>query len=50
MTIEQRLNKGFSLQFGTEPATSSLLCGDRGLGDINTPRQFGLDLFREWSF
>jgi translocation and assembly module TamB len=49
VTIEQRLNKGFSLQFGTEPATSSLLC-DRGLGDINTPRQFGLDLFREWSF
>ena len=50
VTIEQRLNKGFSLQFGTEPATRSLLC-DRGvLGDISTPRQFGLDLFREWSF
>jgi translocation and assembly module TamB len=49
VTIEQRLNRGFSLQFGTEPATSSLLC-DRGVADINTPRQFGLDLFREWSF
>jgi autotransporter translocation and assembly factor TamB len=49
VTIEQRLNRGFSLQFGTEPATSSLLC-DRGVADINTPRQFGFDLFREWSF
>ena len=50
VTIEQRLNKGFSLQLGTEPATSSLLCDRGALGDINTPRQFGLDLFREWSF
>jgi translocation and assembly module TamB len=49
VTIEQRLNSGFSLQLGTEPATSSLLCG-RGIADINTPRQFGFDLFREWSF
>lgn len=51
VTIEQRLNKGFSLQLGTEPATSSLICSPgRSLSDINTPRQFGLDLFREWSF
>ncbi|HUF29813.1 MAG TPA: translocation/assembly module TamB domain-containing protein [Gemmatimonadaceae bacterium] len=49
VTVEQRLDKGFSLQFGTEPATISLLC-DRGVADINTPRQFGFDLFREWSF
>ena len=49
VTIEQRLERGFSLQLGTEPATSSLLCG-RGVADINTPRQFGFDLFREWSF
>jgi hypothetical protein len=32
-----------------EPATSAALCRTDGI-EFNRPRQFGLDLFREWSF
>src|SRR3712207_8341144 len=46
LTLEHRLNYGFSLQLGVEPASTALLCGRRG--DLNTPRQVVFDLFREW--
>ena len=49
VSIEHRLNYGFSLQAGVEPGTSALLCGQRSQL-TPTPRQLGFDLFREWSF
>jgi translocation and assembly module TamB len=49
VSLEVRLNHGFSLQTGMEPATTDLLCGV-GSSIISNPRQFGFDLFREWSF
>ncbi|HEX5437897.1 MAG TPA: translocation/assembly module TamB domain-containing protein [Gemmatimonadaceae bacterium] len=48
VTVERRLNDGFSVEASSEPASTALLCGRPD--DRNTPRQFGLDLFREWSF
>jgi hypothetical protein len=52
LTIEHRLNDGFSLQASMEPSSAALQCRP-GLGssDIgNRPPQYGFDLFREWSF
>lgn len=52
LTIEHRLNNGFSLQASMEPSSIALQCRP-GLGstDIgNRPPQYGFDLFREWSF
>ena len=52
LTIEHRLNDGFSLQASMEPSSAALQCRP-GLGasDIgNRPPQYGFDIFREWSF
>jgi translocation and assembly module TamB len=50
VTLEYRLGQHFSLQASSEPSTLSLLCRP-GLTSIgNRPRQYGFDLFREWSF
>lgn len=52
VTIEHRLNDGFSVQASMEPSSAALLCRP-GLGasDIgNRPPQYGFDIFREWSF
>ncbi|MBK5189446.1 MAG: translocation/assembly module TamB domain-containing protein, partial [Gemmatimonadaceae bacterium] len=50
ITLEFRLAQHFSLQASSEPSTLSLLCRP-GITTIgNRPRQFGFDLFREWSF
>ena len=49
LTLEHRLNHGFSVQMSVEPATSAALCRSDAV-EFNRPRQFGLDLFREWSF
>ena len=50
ITLEYRLAQHFSLQASSEPSTLSLLCRP-GITTIgNRPRQFGFDLFREWSF
>jgi translocation and assembly module TamB len=49
LTLEHRLNHGFSVQASIEPATSAALCRTDAV-EFNRPRQFGLDLFREWSF
>jgi translocation and assembly module TamB len=48
VTVERRLDNGFSVQASAEPASTALLCGQSDVRD--TPRQFGFDLFREWSF
>ena len=49
VSVEVRLNHGWSIQTGREPAARALTCS--GLGAVvDTPRQFGFDLFREWSF
>jgi hypothetical protein len=37
-----------SIQGSWEPAASALLCGRQG--ELNTPRQLGFDLFRQWKF
>lgn len=49
LTLEHRLNHGFSVQMSVEPATSAALCRSDGV-EFSRPRQFGFDLFREWSF
>ena len=52
LTVEHRLNDGFSLQASMEPSSAALQCRP-GLGssDIgNRPPQYGFDIFREWSF
>jgi translocation and assembly module TamB len=49
LTLEHQLNHGFSVQMSVEPATSAALCRTDAV-EFNRPRQFGLDLFREWSF
>jgi translocation and assembly module TamB len=49
-TVEHRLGDRFSLQASSEPSSIALQCRP-GLTDIgNRPRQYGFDLFREWSF
>ncbi|MBC7790624.1 MAG: translocation/assembly module TamB [Anaerolineae bacterium] len=49
LSVERRIGRTASAQLGMEPAASALVC-ERGHVEINTPRQFGFDLFREWSF
>ncbi len=49
LSVERRIGRTASAQLGVEPAASALVCA-RGQVEINTPRQFGFDLFREWSF
>ncbi len=49
LTLERRLKPGFTAQVAMEPGSAALLCRP-GRFELNTPRQFGFDLFREWSF
>ena len=50
VSVEQRLGTRFFLQASMEPSSAALLCKP-GTSDIGShPRQYGLDLFREWSF
>jgi hypothetical protein len=49
LSLEHRLSSEYSLQLSVEPSTSALFCRP-GVANIDTPRQFGFDLFREWSF
>ena len=41
-----------SLRAGREPAASALRCGATGSirGFVSTPQQWGISLFRSWSF
>jgi hypothetical protein len=50
LSVEHRLNRGFSIQASSEPSSAALLCRP-GFSEIGSrPRQYGFDLFREWSF
>jgi hypothetical protein len=50
LSVEQRLGTKFYLQASSEPSSVSMLCKP-GTTDIGSrPRQYGIDLFREWSF
>jgi translocation and assembly module TamB len=50
LSVEQRLGNRFVLQASQEPSSAALLCkpGSTNIGSY--PRQYGIDLFREWSF
>ncbi|HUF28108.1 MAG TPA: translocation/assembly module TamB domain-containing protein [Gemmatimonadaceae bacterium] len=48
--LEHRLNHGFSVEFGSEPASSALLCQPGMRGVVNTPPRLGFDIFRAWTF
>jgi hypothetical protein len=50
VTLEYRLGRQFSLQASSEPSTISLLCRPGATSIGVRPRQYGFDLFREWSF
>ena len=50
VTLEHRLNNGFSAALSVEPGSSTLLCRPTQSGFLTTPRQFGADLFKVWRF
>jgi translocation and assembly module TamB len=51
VTLEHRLNNGFSAALSVEPKSSALLCTNTGQsGFLSTPRQLGADLFKVWRF
>ncbi len=51
VTLEHRLNNGFSAALSVEPGSSALLCTNPAQsGFLTTPRQFGADLFKVWRF
>lgn len=51
LKVDHRLAHGFSVSAGYEPSAKEKQCQEAG-GQlaIQPPRQFGLDLFRTWSF
>jgi len=50
--VDQRLTRQLSLSAASSPGTTYAYCTGSGgySGFIPTPRQYGLDLFRSWSF
>ena len=51
VTLEHRLNNGFSAALSVEPKSAALLCTNTGQsGFLSTPRQLGADLFKVWRF
>jgi translocation and assembly module TamB len=51
VTLEHRLNNGFSAALSVEPASSALLCTNSAQRRfLSTPRQLGADLFKVWRF
>ena len=51
VTLEHRLNNGFSAALSMEPGSTALVCNStRQRGFLSTPRQFGADLFKVWRF
>jgi translocation and assembly module TamB len=51
VTLEHRLNNGFSASLSVEPGSTALLCNKSGQrGFLSTPTQFGADLFKVWRF
>ncbi len=50
LSVEQRLGDKYVLQASREPASASMQCKP-GTTDIGSrPAQYGIDLFREWTF
>jgi hypothetical protein len=48
--VDQQLGGKFVLQASREPNAVSMMCKP-GITDIGSrPAQYGIDLFREWSF
>jgi translocation and assembly module TamB len=51
VTLEHRLNNGFSAALSVQPGSTELLCSNAGpIGFLSTPTQFGADLFKVWRF
>ena len=51
VTLEHRLNNGFSAALSVEPGSTALLCIDSPQRRfLSTPRQLGADLFKVWRF
>ncbi len=51
VTLEHRLNNGFSAALSVEPGSTALVCNTSGQGGfLSTPRQLGADLFKVWRF
>ncbi len=50
--VERRFEHGLSLAVGLEPGSSAQSCGRVGVSRTfqQTPPQFGIDLFRSWTF
>jgi translocation and assembly module TamB len=50
--VERRFDRGLSLAVGLEPGSSAQSCGRVGVSRTfqQTPPQFGIDLFRSWTF
>ena len=50
VTLEHRLNNGFSAALSVDPGSMALLCSNTQRGFLTTPRQLGADLFKVWRF
>jgi translocation and assembly module TamB len=50
VTLEHRLNNGFSAALSVDPGSTALLCTRSQSGFLSTPRQLGADLFKVWRF
>jgi translocation and assembly module TamB len=50
VTLEHRLNNGFSAALSVEPGSKALLCNSAQSGFLSTPTQLGADLFKVWRF
>ena len=50
VTLEHRLNNGFSAALSVDPGSTALLCSNSQSGFLSTPRQLGADLFKVWRF
>jgi translocation and assembly module TamB len=51
VTLEHRLNNGFSAALSMEPGSTALICSKSGQrGFLSTPPQLGADLFKVWRF
>jgi translocation and assembly module TamB len=50
--IDYLLRQGFTVSAGVEPATGAVLCNQNvsARGFVQSPAQFGFDLFRAWRF
>jgi hypothetical protein len=51
VTLEHRLNNGFSAALSVEPGSTAMFCtSSTQRGFLSTPPQLGADLFKVWRF